>query len=303
MTPIPMNHQHPHKTVAIVTASYRGDLDRFALLAETMDRFVTGHTRHLVLVASRDVPLFARFAGQNRQIVDEADLLPWWLRRLPDPVSGFRRDIWVGPRVWPMRGWHVQQLRRLAVARHIDEAAVLHADSDVAFVAPHDVRSDWRNGTLRLYRVEDALLAPEMDEQRNWSALAARTLGLGRLGLPETAGRHDYINTLVAWSVPAVRRMLDRIEAVSGRDFVSALGAARTLSECMLYGRFVEDVEGMAGHVASPEALCRVYWGGPALSAGGIAEFVAMRQPHQVAVGLQSFVGMPMADIRAALAA
>jgi Family of unknown function (DUF6492) len=286
------------KTTAIVTASWRGDIERFALLAETMDRLVSGHTRHLVLVASHDVALFKRFAGPQREIIDEADLLPGWLRRISDPLSRFRRDVWLSPRTWPMRGWHVQQLRRLAVTRHISEDSILHTDSDVAFVAPFDVASEWQDGTLRLYRVPDALDAPDMAEQRRWSVLSGKVLGLAL-----AHGRHDYINTLISWSVPTAQRMLDRIEQVSGTHFVAALGRERTLSECMLYGRFVEDVEGLSGHHPSNDALCRVYWGGPALSASGIAEFVALRQPHQVAVGLQSFVGMPVADIRQALAA
>jgi hypothetical protein len=287
-----------NRSIAIVTASWRGDLERFALLCDTMDRFVTGHTRHLVLVASHDVALFKRFAGPGRVIIDEADLLPGWLRRIADPLSRLRRDVWLSTRTWPMRGWHVQQLRRLAICRMIDEEAILHTDSDVAFVAHYDVASEWRHNALRLYRVPDALVRPGMEEQRHWSALSAKALGLAA----ET-GRHDYINTLVPWSVPAARRMLDRVEQVSATHFVAALGRERTMSECMLYGRFVEDIEQMAGHSPSDEALCRVYWDGPALDAAGIARFAALRQPHQVAIGLQSFVGMPVADIRQALAA
>jgi hypothetical protein len=284
------------RKTAIVTASYAGDLARFALLAETMDRHVHGWTRHLVLVASRDVALFQRFAGPKRQIIDEADLLPFWLRRFADPLSGFKRDIWLSPFTWPMRGWHVQQLRRLAICRHIDEDAILHADSDVAFIAPYDVGSNWRQDRLRLYCIADALQAPGMEMQRQWARLAAK-----RLGLAQGEGSHDYINTLVPWSVPAARRMLDRLEQINKAGFVSALGRDRTFSECTLYGRYVDEVELGAGHFASADAHCRVYWTGPALNANGIGEFISTRQPHQVAIGLQSFVGISLADIRKAL--
>jgi hypothetical protein len=97
--------------------------------------------------------------------------------------------------------------------------------------------------------------------------------------------------------------MLDRIETMGGADVVTVLGRRRTLSECTLYGRFVEDCEAMAGHSPRGEAHCRVYWNGPALDRAGLAAFVGGRARHEVAVGLQSFTGTPVSDIRLALAA
>lgn len=282
---------------AIVTASYAGDLERFALLAETLDARVTGWTRHLVLVASKDVELFRRFAGPRREIIDEADILPSWLRRFSDPLSGFRRDVWLSLRTMPMRGWHAQQLRRIAIARHIDEAAYVSVDSDVCFVAPHDIQSHWRDGLLRLYRVDGFLARDGFPNQKRWSANAGRRLGLAQPTL------HDYVNTLIGWRRQTVLDMIDRLEAVSGRHWVSAIGADRAFSECMLYGRFADEAAGGAHHFHSDAALCHVYWGGPALDRAGLQRFFGERGGGQVAVGLQSFIGTSIADIRAALAA
>jgi hypothetical protein len=69
----------------------------------------------------------------------------------------------------------------------------------------------------------------------------------------------------------------------------------------MIYGHYADDVLGGDGFFHDDQPLCRVYWNGPALDKAGIANFVATRKPYQVAVGLQSFVGTPVADIRAAL--
>jgi hypothetical protein len=289
------------KDTAFVTSSYAGDVERFALLCETMDRFASGWTRHLVLVASKDVALFRQFSGPKREIVDEADILPRWLKRFPDPISRGRRDIWINPTllppVWPMRGWHVQQLRRIAIAGFINEAAYVSCDSDVAFVAPYDVQSNWRGNDMRLYCLEKALDAPEMGEQRNWSAIAGK-----RLGLAHTSGTADYVSTLIQWRVADVRGMMAHIEAIAGRHWVSAIGSDRTFSECMIYGRYIDDVRASANHFHSAEALCKVYWKGPTLDRAGITAFAADRAPGQVAVGLQSFVGTPVSEIRAALA-
>jgi Family of unknown function (DUF6492) len=287
---------HSSQPTAIVTSSYAGDLERFALLSETMDHYVRGHTRHLVLVASKDVALFKRFSGPRREIIDEADLLPSWLRRFSDPFAKFKRDIWLSPFTWPMRGWHVQQLRRMAIAQHISEAAYLSCDSDVAFVAPYDVASNWHDGRLRLYRLDHALDGENHAEHRTWSANAGK-----RLGLIDVPNHHDYISTLIQWRTATVRSMLEHIEQISGRHWVSAIGSDRTFSECMIYGRYADDVlkgEGLY-HDASPS--CHVYWNGPALDKPGLVKFISMRQPHQIAIGLQSFVGTSVTDIRDAV--
>ena len=291
-----MSEMAPAHTMAIVTSSYAGDIERFALLCETMDHFVSGHTRHLVLVASKDVGLFKRFAGPKREIIDEADLLPYWLRRISDPLSKFKRDVWLSPVTFPMRGWHVQQLRRMAISQHILEDAYLSCDSDVAFVAPYDVGINWKNGLLRLYRLDNALKNETVFEHQTWSANAGKCLGL-----KGPVGRHDYISTIIQWKSATVRSMLEHIQNVSGRHWVSSIAAGRSFSECIIYGRYADEVLKAEGIYHDSMPSCHVYWNGPALDKAGLMDFIAKRQPTQVAIGLQSFVGTPVADIRAAL--
>ncbi len=54
--------------VALVTPSYRGDVERLELLCESVDRFVTGYDRHYVIVNDDDLALFAPF-DSNRRVV------------------------------------------------------------------------------------------------------------------------------------------------------------------------------------------------------------------------------------------
>ncbi|MGL4406378.1 MAG: DUF6492 family protein [Notoacmeibacter sp.] len=295
MPKVKMPHISPLHQTAIVTSSYAGDVERFALLCETMDHFVAGHSRHLVLVASKDVKLFSRFAGPKREIIDEADILPFWLRRFSDPFSYFKRDIWLSPRTIPMRGWHVQQLRRMAIAQYISEDAYLSCDSDVAFVAPYDVGNNWKNGLLRLYRLDNALNAEDHQEHRLWSANAAKRLGLNN------SNQHDYISTLIQWKTSSVRSMLEHIETISGRHWVASIGSDRSFSECMIYGRYVDDVLGGEGLFHDPNPSCHVYWNGPPLDKAGLTNFISGRKANQIAVGLQSFVGTSVDDIREVL--
>ncbi|MBX3566417.1 MAG: hypothetical protein KF914_00060 [Rhizobiaceae bacterium] len=278
---------------AVVTASYAPDLERCRLLCETMDRHVAGMAHHYVLVEGRDVPLFRQLETATRTIVDERDILPSWLHVFDDPLSRFRRRIWLSLRTQPLRGWHVQQLRRIAIAAQVREDVLVYCDSDVAFLKPTDLSRFSRNGRTRLFRRDDALLRDGHDEHRIWSANAGRVLGLAA-----TPSTHDYITTLIAWNRATVVAMCRQIETVTGRDWVAAIGRDRRFSECMLYGRYVDDVLGGAGHFHGAEELCRVHWQGKPLSDDEFGVFVGAMGADQVAIGMQSFIGTDLARIR-----
>jgi hypothetical protein len=284
---------------AIITASYRPDFERCRLLCETMDRFVTGFSRHYILVEHRDVPLFRQLEGERRVVVDEHDLLPGWLRPFPDPVSLFKRRIWLSVRTQPLRGWHVQQLRRMAIAFHIPERTLAYCDSDVVFLKDFDCASFRRGETLRLFRRDDALAQPTEYNHRLWSHNAALAFGLP----VEPPSLHDYITTLIAWDAAAARDMCGLIERKHGRHWVEVIASTRQFSECMLYGRYIDDVLSGAGHFHDRTELCRVYWFGPAPTDALFQDFVAEMGSEQVAIGMQSFIGTDVARLRKLLIA
>lgn len=289
-------HPGQLQTNALVTASYSADLERCRLLCETVDRFVTGHDHHYLLVAGNDVALFRQLEGPRRTVVDERDILPRWLHDLPDPLSGFRRRIWLSLRTAPLRGWHVQQLRRIAIASHVAESALVYCDSDVAFVRPFDCSAMWRGGDVRLFRRSDDLARPELQNQRIWSDNAGRVLGLAG------TGRHDYIATVIAWRREAVVGMCSQIERVGARHWAAAIGARRQFSECMIYGRYADEILGGEGHFHSSTELCRVYWKGEAPTEAAFREFIDGMSPQQVAIGMQSFIGTDIGLTRRLLA-
>lgn len=283
----PAGHSH-----ALVTATYRPDVERCRLLCETVDRHITGFSRHYLLVEHGDVAAFRGLEGPNRVVVDERDILPSWLHSMRDPTTLFRRRVWLSVRSAALRGWHVQQLRRLAIAAHVDDEAMVFCDSDVAFLKPFDCNGFWSDGRLRLFRRDGELAAPGLEPQRRWSAAAGWTLGL------TAPSDHDYITTLIAWRTEAVRAMIEHIETLHGRSWIEAFARTRDMSECMLYGRYVDEVLGGEGHYIDHAELCRVYWNGPALDDAGLRAFIASMAPHQVAIGMQSFVGTDLSRIR-----
>ena len=288
------------KTTAFMTASYEADFSRCRLLCESMDRFASGHAHHYVLVDHHDYALFSCLDGPGRTVVDERDLLPDWLHALrPSPLTR-GRPLWWSTRTWPMRGWHVQQLRRIAMARDAPHDAVLSCDSDMVFVRPFDAARLWKNGALRLYRVANGIgrhLPREGREHRQWSSNAARLLGVAMPDFPAP----DYINNLVSWSPAAVRAMCDAIEGRHHRSWCAAIGTNRTFSECQIYGAWVDGACAGAGHWHSDLPLCRTYWGGDALEGCALEVFLDGLKEGQVAVGLQSFTGTDSDQLRPVL--
>ena len=66
----------------------------------------------------------------------------------------------------------------------------------------------------------------------------------------------------------------------------------------MVYGRYVDEVLEGAGHFHGSEEFCHVHWFGEALSDAEFCAFVADMAPGQVAVGVQSFLGVDPDRIR-----
>lgn len=285
-------------SVALVTSTYRGDLDRCRLLCDSIDARASGHTAHYLLVEERDRELFAPLAGPRRHVVGESDLLPRWLRSVADPLSPSRR-LWLHPFGLPLRGWHAQQLRRIAFAGQMAEAAMLSCDSDVVFVKDFDARSLFDGERLRFYRVPDGIDAVDEGRERehvDWSRRAGRLLGLDAL---ET--RTGYITTLVPWRGDTVREMLARIETTTKRSAMRALAASRALSECTIYGRFVEEAENRPDrHAPTDRPLARVRWAGAALDSREIEGLLDAMAPQEAALCIQSFIGTDTALIRRA---
>ena len=273
------------RSIAIITPSYAADYERCCLLADSIDAHVSGISDHYILVDADDFSLFSSLDGPNRHIINERDILPDWLHNIRGGFGPSARKIWYSTKTWPMRGWHVQQLRRIAIAHHIHHDALLYCDSDMFFVRPFDGKSLWKDNNLRLFRKPNGIAA-NLEEHQKWLHASYQILGLGSPELPH----HDYINNLVSWRRDKVLDMCTHIENTTGRDWVSSIGRNRTFSECMIYGCYVDNVLGeRSGHWMAENGLCLTYWDGAALDQNTLQQFVEQMDDGQFAVGIQSF--------------
>jgi Family of unknown function (DUF6492) len=285
--------------VVFITPSYDADFERCRLLCDSMDRTAREPTEHLLLVADHDVALFKPLAGPRRRIIADSELLPDWLVAVRPPLGRCR---WITRSltrpVWPMSGWHVQQLRKLLVARLVSADVLVMADSDSVFIRPfgQELFVD-AMGQVRLYGLPGGIGRDEArwGEHHKWTRTAAAVLNLPEPTFPAT----DYIVNLVSWRRDHALALLRHVEETTGLEFVEAMGRRRTFSEYQLYGAFAENVLGGAGHFSSAQPLSHTYWAGDALTGESFARFASTMDKDQIALCIQSFTDTSTDMIRA----
>ncbi|MGL4240096.1 MAG: DUF6492 family protein, partial [Beijerinckiaceae bacterium] len=266
-----------------------------------IDAVAAGDAHHYVLVADHDVALFRQLAGGRRTVLPDSELLPSWLKPMRRPFDRQGRHVWISTdlrrQVRPLSGWHVQQLRKLALPPLISEEVIVMADSDSVFVKPFGAADFVKDGLVRLYRQPQAIHRSQdggASDHETWTRLAAKLLGLPEPAFPAD----DFINNLVSWRNDHARAAAARIAETAGLPVELALGRAGTFSEYQIYGAYASGPAAMEGHFDCAEALSHTYWTGEALDADRLGSFVDKLKPHQIAICVQSFTGTPVELMR-----
>jgi hypothetical protein len=244
-------------SIALVTPTYPGDLERCAFLCESVDSFVSGYSKHYLIVRDDCLKLFAHFAGPRRAVLPASEFLPRWLKSMPHFVKRKGRQYWWSLRVPPADGWQVQQLLKIAAACSLPEERYCMLDSDIVFFRPFDLAAYARPEPLRLYR-QPTIVAEALLPHAPWVRATHTLLDLGTAVFPG----HDFVTHIVFWDQRTARAMVERIAAVSGTSWFEALCRARYhLSEYMLYGYFVmtNDAHGK-DHWLCDHSLCKSYF-------------------------------------------
>jgi len=277
--------------MVVVTPTYAPDLELFSDLHESVLRCFPDDVRHLVVVTQPDVAPFRRFAGPRCDVLGVGDVLPGSVRALP------LTKLWVNLRrpLPPLRGWILQQLVKLAVAVQVDERVVVTADSDIVFIRPVTVETFAPGGQVRLFRMDDGV-DRSLTRHVRWHAVSRSLLGLPPAPPPPLP---DYVTALNSWDRDVVARMLARVEEVTGRGWLEAVGRELHFSECMLYGVYADEVEQAKDLVTTGDSRCHTYWGSDPLTVDGAATMISSAEPQDVAYMISAKSYTPL-DVRRA---
>jgi hypothetical protein len=284
-------------TVGLITPTYSHDLERCALLCESVDRYVTSFARHYLIVPDDELELFTRFNSGLRHVLPISALLPIWLRPLPRIIQRNHRRFWWSLRAKPVSGWHIQQFAKIATAITIAEPLSCVLDSDVVFFRSLDLAEIADTNTTPLFTTPGDIPATAQ-AHASWVRSSYRLLGLGEPSFPAD----DFIGHIIFWNQQTVRAMTARIQEVTGLEWIDALCRARAVSEYLLYGNFVRNNPTvLRNHYRTTEPLCLSYWDRNALDQAAIERMLGAADKRYVAFSSASFNGTSVHDIRAVL--
>jgi hypothetical protein len=288
-------------SVALITPSYRNDLEYARDLCSSVDRHIRGNVEHILIVPSRDLQLFLPLATASRRVITkEAVMRDYGFRRLPIPtklrIPGIfqlkQTERWYAPGLGMMNGWTVQQILKLSAPSFTSAELLLYVDSDVELFRDFDPESLWEGDRLKLLENREGVEDPSL---QLWSR-AAKEL----LGLPYAAGQEpfNYIGQLVPWLRSNVVKLQQRLQTVHGEEWYRVLARKRNFSEYLLYGIFCRDVlAAESGHVFMDFGLYNSIWTDvEGVSADALLD--ALRPSH-VALHIQSTIPLPLERRRA----
>jgi hypothetical protein len=285
------------REVALVTPSHRNDLERFALLSDSIDRHLTRHARHYVIVNDDDLPIFARFSGPQRVVLPCSQFLPRWLRLAPPWLVGNGRRVWWSFRSRPVHGWHIQQLLKIAAGLQLPEPRFCFVDSDNVFIRPFDVGAYAGGEQTPLYLDREAITA-DAPLHAIWTRNCDHLLGQKKTDFPAD----DYIGNVIVWDKRALYDMTLAIERVTGKSWPHALCSTRAFSEYLLYGHFVSrSPRHLAKHRITADSLANAYWDEAPLDTAAVTAMVDTTSQSQVALCIESFSHTPVSIIRGAV--
>lgn len=274
------------KKVAFVTPSFYGDFERCKLLTESTTRFLPSGVEHILIIDRRDVELFKPLENDVVRIVESESLTPWWMFRVPGV-----KNWWCSLGSLPVRNWIYQQFLKLAAIEATDADVIQFVDSDVTLTRPFSLDYIFRDGRVRLQKVEFTSV-----NHRKWIGKAKQLLDVRE----DPSTEFNYIGSFITWTRPNVMEMIERIREVSSGNHFNAIANKLHFSEYMTYGVFVDYVKGIerSGHFHDPSPNLRLCWGYDLRSTEGVEQFFGSIQPEHFGVMIHSKDGIPVSSYR-----
>src|SRR5689334_14450975 len=237
-------------SISLVTPTAWRDVEVCALQCESVDRYLSCYVKHHLIVPDDEVALFDRFNAARRVVVPASQLLPAWLRPMPRLLQHKGQRYWWSLRTRPLSGSHVQRILKIAAADVFPESRHCILDPDVVFFRRFDLSMLLRPRHAPLFEQMGDTDSPDLARRARTSR---HLLGLKTSSVRPT----DFRTGIAVWDRRATRAMIERIETVTGVEWVEALCHARNVCEYMLYGCFVQDSpRHRSEHVTTSHTRC-----------------------------------------------
>lgn len=271
-------------SLAFVTPSYPPDLERCALLVQSLDRFGPAF-KHYIIVDRADMAAFAHLASSRTILIEAESVIDRRFIRIP-----WKGSSWYNWRALPMRGWISQQVYKLAAIKVVPEDILVMTDSDTTFVRPFTVENFLIDGKTGLLDVDYCAGKVPV-----WSEVATKLLGL-----PKVPNMRGHVGNLIAWRREHVAALHAHVEKTTGLPWQIAIARQRTFSEYILYGIFVRRVLGYdaSHHSPSTRALVKQPWDHDLTTAEGLKTYIHDLEPENIAVMIHSKDGLPVSTAR-----
>lgn len=217
--------------VVLLTVSFRGDLERFRILRESVEATGTS-LLHFVVVDTEDLGLFSEFSDANVTLVPSAAVLPPEIERRRSRRYR-RRD----PRYWTTRrripGWLAQQFIKLSAVAQLEARAAVVIDSDSFLLRPVNA-SDFTaaDGRTYLYSspIDDAMTAGWTLKSMDFLRIPHRDHSL-----------RQYIHEPTVLDVQTTRMFLHYVEQLHRTAWWSAM-ESNGVYEYSTYGAYAENI-------------------------------------------------------------
>jgi Family of unknown function (DUF6492) len=283
-------------SISLVTPVSPRDVELCALQCESVDRYLSCYVKHHLIVPDDELALFDRFNAARRVVVPASQLLPAWLRPMPRMLQHKGQRYWWSLRTRPVSNSHLQRILKIAAADAFPESRHCILDSDVVFFRRFDLSIVMRPRHAPLFEQMGEADSPDLVRRARTSR---HLLGLKTSSFPAA----DFSARIAVWDRRATRAMIERIENVTGVEWVEALCHARNICEYMLYGCFVQDSpRHRLEHVPSSHARC-LSFGLPAPDRATIEAMLRTADDSEVACSAAGLTATSVDNLDAVLTA
>jgi len=226
--------------ITFFTPSYRGDVQRFLLLRQSINHFYKGKSKHIVVVPSSDESLFKELCltDPDVEVLLQNDFVDSIFYPTPLYIfikRFFPNQTWRFQKYAGRPGWIIQQIVKLNIPLIVNEGPIVCLDSDIFFVRPFsDTDFKLNQSDYTLYKATPKSETAKQQGHMEW----ARNF----LGLEKGSTDHHYITWPTVLYPDVIKELHQFIEKKYNIDWQQCLFNQPSISEYILYGVFMEEI-------------------------------------------------------------